>query len=542
MKTQRSNNNGHLSNVKQRLGQVITLMIVCLLNATPLYAEIATTSEVPTPVQAEQVQPTPAATTAVDKNAYITRLGTPGTFTPPVLQTETRPAFGPAAGTAEPIAFELKKSIDARLASLFWLITAVVALIAIALAFHLSKIKHADGKTTRGFTFGTKLTLCFGAITTVLLTVVTINTGGQLGAKERIVTISNLSNDAAIINGLQSDILMVRMNVKDFLITNSNHDLKQYSDYFAEAAEKKDYAGKSLENSPLYGDLKQVDDMMQGYKAKFEEVVTTISERNGIVTSQLNPTGARLSSLLEAITKTAAADGDPAAAIQGGKALNSLTQARVALMKYLRTSNDSDVQAALAHLQSGEDELRLLQKEIQNPIRIKWLTEAIEGYQFYAQRVNRMVALVKQRDDIVHNNLDKVGPQIAAKSQGMVKALQDQQVQIKDEMMQAQAASLLKSILMGVAGALITFFASVFMIRGITKPLAKISGQFQSIAKSLDLTQRIDDTRKDELSILTAAFNGLVGKFNETLSDVSSASSEVAAASTEIAASAEEIA
>ncbi|MEM9347044.1 MAG: methyl-accepting chemotaxis protein, partial [Planctomycetota bacterium] len=523
--------NSSLYHKLQKTLSGLLITIACLLAMPAVAAETD---------QAGSIAP---ATQPIDsKQVFIEQLGMPGAFTAPDLQLEERQPFGPEAGQAEAMPYVATATGDSKLALVFWGVTGVVVLLTLLAGWRLSLTKQNDGRKTHSLTFGTKLTLCFGAIMTGLLTVVTINIQGQIDSEKRIAETTTLADNATVIDGLQADILLVRMNVKDFLLTNSNKELKQYSDYFAKAIVKERYAYQSLEGTELHDELKAVETMMMQYADHFEHAVATITERNGILHSQLNPTGARLSALLQAIISTADADGDPAAAIQGSATLNKLTQARVALMKYLRTSDDSDVQAALSFLYAGKAELQVLQTEIENPVRIKWLTEAIEGYTFYTERVERIVELVKQRDDIVLNQLDQIGPAIAGKASGMVKSIHDTQTEVKGQMLQAQAASLWKSMGFGTTGVLLTLFASIFMIRGITRPLASISTRFREIAEALDLTQRIEYKPKDELSVLVAAFNGLIEKFGKTLSEVASASSEVAAASTEIAASAEEIA
>ncbi|MEM6504851.1 MAG: methyl-accepting chemotaxis protein, partial [Planctomycetota bacterium] len=507
------------------------LSITCLLIMPTVTAEIQHADSI-----------TPAAQPTDSKQVFIEQLGMPGTYTPPELQLEERQPFGPEAGQAEAMPYVSTVTADSKLALLFWGIAGVVVVLTLLAGWRLSLTKHSDGRKSHSLTFGTKLTLCFGAIMTGLLIVVTINVQGQIDSEKRIAQTTTLADNATVIDGLQADILLIRMNIKDFLLTNSNQDLQQYSDSFAKAIVKERYAYQSLESTELYDELKAVEAMMMQYADHFEHAVATITERNGILNSQLNPTGARLSALLKAIITTADADGDPAAAIQGGATLNKLTQARVSLMKYLRTSDESDVDMALSSLNAGKAELQVLQTEIQNPVRIKWLTEAIEGYTFYAERVERIVELVRQRDDIVLNQLDQIGPAIAEKASGMVKSIHETQTEVKGQMLQAQAASLWKSMGFGTTGVLLTLFASIFMIRGITRPLASISKRFREIAEALDLTQRIEYKHKDELSVLVAAFNGLIETFGKTLAEVASASSEVAAASTEIAASAEEIA
>ena len=78
---------------------------------------------------------------------------------------------------------------------------------------------------------------------------------------------------------------------------------------------------------------------------------------------------------------------------------------------------------------------------------------------------------------------------------------------------------------------------------GITRPIARMVERFKDIAEGEgDLTQRVDESRKDEIGELGKWFNRFLGQIHDTVSEVSQSSSEVASAATEIAASCEEMA
>lgn len=88
-----------------------------------------------------------------------------------------------------------------------------------------------------------------------------------------------------------------------------------------------------------------------------------------------------------------------------------------------------------------------------------------------------------------------------------------------------------------VIGLLVSFT----MATSIVSPIKSMMPALSSLAEG-DLTQRLDDNRKDEFGKLAKSYNAAGHQLNELISEVTEASSEVAAASTQIAASAEEIA
>jgi methyl-accepting chemotaxis protein len=98
-----------------------------------------------------------------------------------------------------------------------------------------------------------------------------------------------------------------------------------------------------------------------------------------------------------------------------------------------------------------------------------------------------------------------------------------------------------------IGAALIAAIAGIalayFITRSIIRPLRAVIARLKDIAQGEgDLTQRVDETRHDELGELGKWFNTFVARIQDLMKQVAASSQQVAAASTEIAASAEQMA
>ena len=92
-------------------------------------------------------------------------------------------------------------------------------------------------------------------------------------------------------------------------------------------------------------------------------------------------------------------------------------------------------------------------------------------------------------------------------------------------------------------GVIIAIALGIFARRLAVKPLDAMVDRLKDIAEGEgDLTQRIDQDRKDEIGELGRWFNTFVSKIHDTIAEVSNATTEVSGAATEIAASSEQIA
>lgn len=98
------------------------------------------------------------------------------------------------------------------------------------------------------------------------------------------------------------------------------------------------------------------------------------------------------------------------------------------------------------------------------------------------------------------------------------------------------------AISVGIAMFLVPL-AGWFIARTMTRPIGSLADRMKDIAQGEgDLTQRVDESRKDELGTLGMYFNQFVARVQNLMKEVATSAEQVTAAATEIAASAEEMA
>lgn len=105
------------------------------------------------------------------------------------------------------------------------------------------------------------------------------------------------------------------------------------------------------------------------------------------------------------------------------------------------------------------------------------------------------------------------------------------------------ATSQLISVIAVVAGVIIAIVFGLFIARSITSPMSKIVDRIKDIAEGEgDLTQRVNDSSKDELGQLGKWFNTFVEKVHGIVVSVKGISNEVADATVELSQSSNQMA
>ncbi len=473
---------------------------------------------------------------------HHSKISTTGQYDAPDLVLADRPPWGAAAGEFKPYQVPTTANVDDRLVKIFWAATGGVVLVIVVLAVKASKIRGSDGVDRRGFTLGTKLVLGFGVLSSMIMIVSALSLSGQNASSHKAHEFSDIVGDAQLLESLQRDVLMVRMNVKDFLITNSDQDLKQYSDYLATVKDKLNASKTAIHNPTRVQLIAQIRDAIDRYEATFAQVVAVIDQRNATINSQMNPTAARAVTLIEEIMHTAHADGDLEAALEAAEADTRFNQVRTAAFKYLRSSDVKDQQQADAHIQKAEKVFVKLEREVQNPHRRKCLAEAKQAFQFYAQRLQSTVALVEKRNDLVKNTLDVIGPQIAATGVELIDSITHTEAQLHHETEAAAKAVVNQAVASSVVALIIAVATGAFLIRSITSAVNKVLSVLRAVAAG-DLTQEpLNMTSTDEMGSLARTADLMSESLKNLILEVSGSSRQVASAATQIAASSQEVA
>ncbi len=377
---------------------------------------------------------------------------------------------------------------------------------------------------------------------TLLGVVGVVTLRGQHGADERDAEYRDITGDMALLEGVQKGVLRARLGVNQFLDTNSDASLA----YVSEALATIDaFLGRCDEEIHDPERVKMVGEIREGavaYEQALRQLVGVIDERNGILESQMNPTADRLVLVAEAAAQNAAADGAPDLAYAITDSLAEVHEARVAVLKYVRTGRREYAEAAARRIEEGAAALAALDPRETDGARSRLLREAAEAAAFFGTRINRLIELTGERDRITNQVLANTGSGVLRKGEEAVASVSE-----TVEELEAEAETAATTMRMTIAGAvglamLAAVGISVVLIKGLTGGMGRVVSVVQRIAAG-DLT--VDEIRSragDELGELARSVDTMLGSLRELVSEVSKASDEVSAASGEIAASAQEMA
>lgn len=466
-----------------------------------------------------------------------------GTFVTPALKLPELPSFGPKEGKAAALDQIEDREETSSAATMAFGVSSVASLvIALGLAFALSGIRRPDGTLVRGMTLGSKLSLGFGGLATMIMVVATVSIHGETRLANATVTVAGLAERNALSNNVAEDLGRLRVSLRDFLMSNTAENVQKCSDASATLHARLEQAEKTFQVPARAALVKQMTAASEEYDAGVGRIIGLIAERNGVIDSQIGPAATRAAALLEMIAETARADGDLRVANRAAGMGMDLMQARLGFFKFLRSHDHADSQAAEAAIAQGMKELAELEKVVKNPKRKAALAEVKQAYGFYSERVEHALKLADQRDQVWKSMLTEIGPKIVTASAELDKSIA---ASTEEAIKSAESVSastrfqtiVLVGIVVAVAAAL-----SFVIVRSMLRATSQVLQQLARVADG-DLTgPQLNSTAKDELGELSRATDRMSVSLKQLISQVSGSTREVAAAATEIAASSEEMA
>ena len=361
-------------------------------------------------------------------------------------------------------------------------------------------------------TVGKKIFLGFASIVILILVV---GISGYLGlqkASSDFTHYREMARHTNLSGQLQASMLMVRMNVKDYLITGKEKDLKQFEEYWEKTNGFLAEAKKEIREPERAAKIDLVDKDLGQYKDAFEKVAELVSRSDKAVNEVLNVKGSLMEESLTDIMISAHDDNDMTASYHTGLAMKHLLSARLYVVKFLNTNEQSAVDRVHEEFGKMQKNIVTLDAELENPKRRELLAEVVDAKKIYETTFDGLTETIFARNKIVHETLDRIGPEIAENVEDVKLDIK----QVQDKLGPALVASntktaLIISVVTGIALILGLFLAFV-ITRAVTKPLGR----------------------------LIAGLNGSADQVASASNQISSASQQLAEGASEQAASLEE--
>ncbi|KZN61786.1 hypothetical protein N473_22020 [Pseudoalteromonas luteoviolacea CPMOR-1] len=345
-------------------------------------------------------------------------------------------------------------------------------------------------------TLHAKLIAAFSAVMITLAVIGFISYFALKMASDGFKDYRELARDSNLAGILQSNMLMVRMNVKDFLLTGSDKDIRQYDEYFTQVETLLKEATREINKPERAQMVKQLTTKIATYNETFNQIKAYRTQRNDLVFNQLNVIGPQMERELTKLMFSASESNNTQLAYLTGVAMRNLLLGRLYVIKYLESNDESADQRVKQEFSAFEQQMDLIE-QLTNTVANRALIAQVRTLEAdYKQAYLSVHDIIVDRNDKVTNTLDVLGPQFAKLVDELKLSVKNDQDKLGPKLKEANESA--------VSNIMITFVIALFLsgcivfvlTRNVMAQLGKDPNELENVALAIargDLDEKYDE-------------------------------------------------
>jgi len=370
-----------------------------------------------------------------------------------------------------------------------------------------------------------KLTIGLGQGALVLLLLVLAASGyfGLNSVYQGFTEYRGLARDTNLAGRLQANMLMVRMNVKDFLITGSQKDVGEYQDYVEKMNGFLAEAKTEIQKPERAQLISFISKHVVEYEEHFTEVVKFRAERDEMVNKVLNPIGLKMRQDMTEIATSAFKDKDAQAAYYAGRMEEHLLLARLYVMKFLSSNSSADANRAGQEFKKITKISKTLNRNLQNKKRRALLADVQKDLPIYEGTFFKLRDLIYKRNKIIKGELDRIGPQVAKYAEDVKLSVKKDQDALGPIVQATAESTLSQQMIIGVVSMILTL-AMVFLI---TRAMQNLNNLMNTMITDLGQAASQVTAASGQLADASEQLAGGASEQAANLEETSSATEEI---------------
>ncbi len=364
----------------------------------------------------------------------------------------------------------------------------------------------------------------------LLLLIVSITSFIALdGASTGFTNYRGLARETNLASDLEANMLMVRINVLNYLREVKDSYIDGVNKYMEEVSKYMTTAQSSIVNQERASLIDKTQTEIDSYTKEFASVTKLMNERNDILHNNLNINGPQMEKKLTEIMESAYEDDDTTVAYHAGLAIRDLSLARIYILKYLDENLNDYAVRVDSEMETLDKEIILLKKEIDDETRLKLLNEMDSLHQIYWSGFKRMVQVIVERNHVIDEELNVLGPTIAENLDFVKESVQAEQDILGPKLQKENTFYVTLVIITSIIAVLVGIILALLITSSVLKQLGVDPSEIAVIASSIengDLMIKFD-TSKPLVGVHKSLY-GMVEQLQNVVSSVISSSNNVA--------------
>jgi len=354
---------------------------------------------------------------------------------------------------------------------------------------------------------GMKIGLSFTAIL-VLLSIVALSSHyGIKHAEDMFTEYRSLARHSNLASSMQSEMLMVRMNVKDFIITGSNNDVQQYNDFLSRLNHQLEIALKEIQDPQRAKKVTFIATSVKTYAEAFNKICAIKKTRDKLLYDAMIPDGIAMSEALSTITTSAYSDHDADTAYYAGRIHEHVLLARLYGLKFFDSNKKIHTERFNRELGNEIEPLIVkLNSGLQNPHRRELLQQFLAARARYIETFTVVTESILERNIIISDTLDRLGPEIATAAEYVKSSVRTEQDTLGPLVEKNNQTTILSIIVITLIAIVLGIIIAVLMTRSIIFPMRQSVEMLHNLENG-HLNERLQLERGDEIGIMAQSMD-----------------------------------
>ena len=384
----------------------------------------------------------------------------------------------------------------------------------------------------------TKLMIGFSSVICLILILAAVSYWAIGESSAGFNRYRKLAIDTNTSGKLQANMLMVRLNVKDYILTGNAEDLVQYEEYYKKMSNFLDEATQSIKNPDRAKLIALTRENINSYGEYFRQLQELWAQRDHYVNDILNVVGPQMEINLTQILKTAERDNDMEAAFRSGLTIRNLLLSRLYAAKFISENDQDSVERVGKEMAELDKEFKILEQNLTNPERRKLLKEIINYKGQYLSAFKGLVKVVFKRNEIVEQHLDKLGPEVAKNIDEVKLSIMSDQEALGPKLQSSNNRAIMLAIIISIVATIVGLITATLIIRTVNRQLGSDPAEIASVAQRIS-NGNLDIHFNEPAVGVYGHMKNMAQQLTNVVSDVREGSANVAAGSTELSASAQ---
>lgn len=344
----------------------------------------------------------------------------------------------------------------------------------------------------------------FGLVLALLIVLSVISLRGTNTIGHDFTDYRQAARESLLVNEATQNLLSVRLGVMQYRINNSQDFADQVRQGVAALGVLKNELADFMVDDTQAQQITNLSGLLDAYEVGFEQVVAAQTQRNELV-PLLNESGREARSVMSELMGEAYNDGNADAAYIAGVVQQHLMLARYYGEKYLLENRPSDQERTLEELSLAAASVQSLERFT----RGSTFADLLDTYRVHADEFQRLFVAITNiiitRNDILSNQLDALGPQLATGYATALQTVIDTQNTVGPRAAAEVASVSRTTMIIAVVAVLLGAIAAFVIGRLIARSIANVVSRMNHLAQGeLDITIEGED-RRDELGDMARA-------------------------------------